>query len=161
MKIERDDIVSVDLYPAQAPDTGPAFSEVNGKSLGLNGAVNAEGVHMIALDMGPIVGAPVATGRFVFGPSAPAADGSEITETPILDATPVEETPVIGVLYLGPPDGYAQAELMKLFGPQCRWIGPAPPTAAQAEAYQRTEPRAALTLYVGTIPTASAENIMR
>jgi len=161
MKINRDDVVSVDLYPAQAPESGPAFREVNGKYLGLNTAVNAEGVHMVALDIGPVVGAHVAAGRFVFGPSAPAADGSEITETPILDATHVEETPVIGILYLGPADGYAQAELMKLFGPQVRWISHATPTDAQAEAYAKSEPRAALTLYVGTIPTASAENIMK
>lgn len=151
MKITKGDAVGVDLYSAE----GLHQTDARGKYLG-----QMDEAHVIALDAGPLLHAHVAAGRFVWGVAAPAADGTEPDEAP-LESDAREDVPAIGIFYLGPPNVSAQERLAKIFGPQARHITHARPTEAQCEAYARTEPRAALTVYVGTIPSASAKNIMK
>lgn len=155
--------VMVDLYTIASIPT-PRES-VPGQFLGRMAAPHE--TYSIALDSGPIIGAGVMNGRFVFGPGLPASaenpGPSELADGVVMAADPEAPAPVaaVGIVYLGPPDQYARDQVAAAFGKHAHHISHAKATKEQWTQYHQSDPRAEVTILVGRVSEANTGTMLK
>lgn len=163
--IARNTRVYVDVYQdADADKPTTVTAEYIGPTEGAS-ALDPQ-VHLLDCGDGLILRAAITAGRFAAGFFAPKADGTELAAAsfapqPEADPEAVIELPAIGLVYLGPPDVYAREFIASIFGQHAIHISHADPTKEQLEQYAKSDPRAHVTVLVGTVPEANPETFTR